>query len=363
MRPRSRTGIALALAVLVLSFLPARAAQATFPGRNGRIAFADLATGQIYAVNPDGTGLVQLTDTGPHRFAGDPAWSPDGTHIVFEKWAGDRLLLWIMDANGADKYLVADDRAGAFNFSPVYTPDGRRIVYTRCTQFAVDNGERVFTCRIYTIRTNGTGRRGVTTTDPPLEVFDFQPSISPDGTSIVFERHNQNYDGIIGQLYVMGIDGSNQQAMTAPRLEAWYPDWSPDGTQIAFSSACCRPGSRGYVMNADGTGVQRLTDTSFPHNDFQFQYSPNGNRMVFASDRALEPVCCDTDMFIMHADGSGQHRLNIGLPAPRDFSWGTAPLLSAASVPNVASISERSRPTGGRCSLVPSALRAMLGCS
>ena len=316
-------------------------------------------------MNPDGSGLAQLTHTKPGRFAGDPSFSPDGSRIVFEKGAADRALLWMMDTDGSNKHLLADDRRGTFNVTPVFTPDGTRIVYARCWQFTdATTGERHFTCRIYSIATDGSDRRGITTTKPALEVFDSGPAVSPDGSSIAIERHNQNYDGILGQLYVMGIDGSNQRALTAPELEGWGPDWSPDGTHIAFSSACCRRiGSSGYVMNANGANVQRLTTTAFLHNDVNFTYSPDGTRMVFASDRNFDDLCC-TDVFVMNADGTQQTLLAIGLPAPHDFSWGSAAPIASASgwtFPSMPAKQVSSRVAAARCSVVPWSL-TLLGC-
>ncbi len=102
----------------------AGAAQATFSGRDGRIAFWDFMTGQIYAVNPDGTGLVQLTHVAQGQTAADPAWSPDGRHVACDSDMSGAPRLWIMAANGRHAHMVAGDRASAADFLPSYTPDG-----------------------------------------------------------------------------------------------------------------------------------------------------------------------------------------------------------------------------------------------
>jgi TolB protein len=283
---------------------------------------------------------------------------------VYERAEPDRDLLWIMDADGSNKRLVVEDKAGAFDFSPVFTPDGYRIVYTRCSEYTeAATGARHFTCRIFSIATDGTDRRGITATHPPKEVFDFEPTVSPDGTTIAFTRHNHNYDGILGQIYLMGIDGSNARAITSPALEAWYPDWSPDGARIAFTSNSDRPGKAGFVMNEDGSNVVQLTHPAFPHNDFQFTLSPDGRRIVFASDRDGDPTCCDSEMFVMNADGSGQTLLDLGLPAPHDFSWGTAPLLpSRARIQPVSRIPAAVLDGRGRCAAAPTWLRPLRRC-
>jgi Tol biopolymer transport system component len=65
-------------------------AQATFPGRNGRIAYSvgpifpqePPAPSQVFTINPDGSGWRQLTDVPADKTAGSPAWSPDGSRIA-----------------------------------------------------------------------------------------------------------------------------------------------------------------------------------------------------------------------------------------------------------------------------------------
>ena len=106
--------------------LPGTPAHATWPGDNGRIVFWDFMSGQVYAVNPDGTGLAQLTHTPEGRTASEPRWSPDSTHIVFESDMGGPPRIWIMDATGGDQHQIVGDHRGFADLSPSFTPNGRQ---------------------------------------------------------------------------------------------------------------------------------------------------------------------------------------------------------------------------------------------
>src|SRR5213592_3512230 len=102
------------LAVAALAALGAAPASATFPGPNGRIAFSDYVSGQIYAVNPDGSALRQLTHTRPSRGADFPSWSPNGEKVLFSRFrndlpdGNDNSRIWIMNADGTNKRRLAD---------------------------------------------------------------------------------------------------------------------------------------------------------------------------------------------------------------------------------------------------------------
>ena len=62
-------------------------------------------------------------------------------------------------------------------------------------------------------------------------------------------------------IYVMNADGSGVVRLTKDSAEDWLPAWSPDGGRVAFASD--RDGDfEIYVMNADGSGVVQLTDNS-----------------------------------------------------------------------------------------------------
>jgi Tol biopolymer transport system component len=343
----------LAIAITAgLVLAQAGAAHATSAGRDGQIAFWDFMTGQIYAVNPDGTGLAQLTHVAQGQTAADPAWSPDGRHIAFDSDMSGAVRLWIMDANGHHLRMVAEDRPRVADFLPSYSPDGRRLVFSRCIM-----GDH---CAIYSIRVNGTHRRALT---PLRAITDTQPSVSPDGRQIAFTRFGAR--GITGQVYVMRADGSGAHPVTPPVLQGSGPRWSPTGKLITFTSNCCRPGSNIYVMHPDGTGIRRLTNTPFPHNSFQSAYAPQGDRIAFASDRRYPDFCCN-DLFVMRSNGTRETLVRTGLTGVLAPAWGTAPLAKATSgapaIPRAPSSGVIRRADGRWCRALPQVLRSQEKC-
>jgi Tol biopolymer transport system component len=356
--PRTIARLLLALVAIAGVAIVSGPAQATFPGVDGRIAFSDSTTGQIYAINPDGSGLVQLTNVHDDKFAQWPEWSPDGTHIVFDSNMSGDHRLWVMDADGGHKRLVPDVGHRSSDLVAVYTPDGKRLVFTRCSTNA---------CAIYSIGVDGHHRKALTPLQgPPFEVFDYWPSVSPDGKWIAFQRFNQNVNGIISQVYVMGPDGSDPHPITRPRLEAGVPDFSPDGNRIGFTSTCCKLGENIYTMSTDGTDVHKLTSEHFPHSSYASSYSPSGARMAYLNDDAYPDLCC-VDLFVMQSDGTQQTLLSTGLDGIQSAAWGTAPLVTADSTPMftvpIGSPSQVAARLAARCRLLPRAMRVALRCT
>jgi TolB protein len=228
--------------------------------RNGKIAF--VSGGDIWAVNPDGTGLVNLSQSAARDSY--PAWSPQGTRIVFSSNRTRSRNLWIMNADGTG--LRRLPRGGRYvDSAPSISPDGRRIAFARRIR---GNQE------IYVMNLDGTGLRRLTR----HAGIDFDPAWSPAGTEIAFWRTVRHGSAQARQIFVIGADGSGLRRLT------WGPDaaepaWSPDGKRIA----CVRAGKHAHiwVMRPDGTGQQRLT--SGPSDDDSPTWSPDGSEIAFTS--------------------------------------------------------------------------------
>jgi Tol biopolymer transport system component/CubicO group peptidase (beta-lactamase class C family) len=153
-----------------------------------------------------------------------------------------------MNVDGSDPRRLTRNQVG--DHEPDWSPDGTHIA------FASQQGEyaNIYVMNVaHALRSEGTDSsdwRQLTDTD----AHDAYPDWSPDGTQIAFcSKRDGNWE-----IYVMNADGSDQRRLTHSGAFNGAPRWSPDGTQIAFES-----NREIYVMNADGTNVRRLTDNSF----------------------------------------------------------------------------------------------------
>ena len=288
-------------------------ASATFPGKNGRIAFVQ--DGEIFTMNPDGTDIRQITHVGPDTAANWPAWSANGRAIVFnETPPGGVAELWIMNADGSKPHLLLSEPNFAEN-RPSFSPDGSRVVFGRC-DLLIGDGD---TCAIYTVASNGTDLRPVT--QFLRDTTARSPMYSPDGRTLAFILSNDSAAGFLGVTYLIEADGSNQRRVTDPAPCLIRPDWSPDGTRITLFAHLCNPENEKIaVMDADGSDVRYLTDNGkdFYHgpHDRNPAFSPDGQFIVFERN---PPDLSSSALYVMRANGS-ELRSVLVLPRPQSSS-------------------------------------------
>jgi len=290
----------------LLSFLALSAgvAHATYPGRNGRIAFVQGP--DIYTMNPDGSDVRQLTNLGPDRDSFWESWSPDGTQIAFTEYTVPNFSqgqLWVMNADGSDQHLLIAD-PDLNDERPSFTPDGSSVIFNRCRL------DRPGTCALYQISVTGGGLTAITNFE--LGIGDKSAKYSVNGSLalISFER-----DGILSAIY--GYPPSGLSRITAAALGARQPDWSPDGETLAFASHYgISVNEEIWVVSADGKALHRNTKNgedyfAGPH-DFHPSWSPQGDAIVFERDA---PDFSTLDIVVMKADGSGTTRLRTLRPS------------------------------------------------
>jgi Tol biopolymer transport system component len=265
----------------------------------GRIVFAGGGINgllDIYLYDFAVSEALNLTASVGHE--NYPRLSPDGGRVVFHAvpdgdLEGGNWDIFVINIDGSGLVRITTNPAG--DFFPAWSPDGTRIVFER--EFGVEGRD------LFVINSDGTGERRLT--DRPGD--DVAAAWSPDGELIAFTTDRDSVPGTCTQMgapecnteiYVMAPDGSNPTRLTESDGIDGFPDWSPDGTRIAFHSNRADPPWNFdiYVIEADGTDPTRITFSS--DSEGNPSWSPDGDFIVFSSDAAGNSEDIETPMLM-----------------------------------------------------------------
>jgi Tol biopolymer transport system component len=210
---------------------------------------------EIYVMNADGSGTVQLTDDDVDNGAVD--WSPDGRRIVFDAFDAEGVLQVYTMAVDALGTTATQLTTGAANGKPVWSPEGERIAF-----LSLRDGQR----ELYAMAADGSEQVNLTNDAS----FDALAAWSADGTQIAFVSDRSGDR----EIYTMAVDGSDVVRLTHDPGEDSNPSWAHDDTDIMFTSD--RGGNVDvYAMARDGSDVRNLTQN--PAWDFAPDWTPATN--------------------------------------------------------------------------------------
>jgi TolB protein len=277
------TLVAVGLLLLMLLVIDAQPAGATFPGKNGKIAYAsfDILPGgartdrEIYTINPTGGTPFQVTNN--ERQDTNPSYSPDGRKIAYAGFDG-----------GTDSDIFTINATGG-------------------TPFNVTNNN----------------------------TFDESPSYSPNANKIAYA----GFDGTDWEIYKINATGGTPIQLTNNDKNDQDPDYSPNGEKIAYThclipvsqqdpdrscAASDQPNEADYteIFTINATGGTPFNVTNNNTWDAWPSYSPNGRKIAYAHS---DGDGTDSEIYKIHHNGGTPVRVTNNDSSDGSPSWGSRP--------------------------------------
>ena len=253
------------------------------PAIQGSITFSSNRDGPVdlYVAAGTGTNAIRLTiqpgvDT-------QPVFSPDGSRIAFTSNRDGNNEIYVMNADGTGQMNITNNTAD--DQKPTWSPDGQWIAFAT---------NRDINREIYAMRSDGSSL--INLTNNPAD--DFDPSWFSDqglfvstGEWIVFTSTRD----VNQEIYIMNADGTSPQNLTNHPANDFAPAGQTGGTMIAFSSD--RDGNQEiYTMDNDGSKLANVSNN--PFQDLNPTWSPNRDYIAFVSNRDG-----NNNIYVMESNG------------------------------------------------------------
>ena len=325
----------------------------------------------IYVWSPGHGAPQRIASCSKYCYGAEFTWSPDDRQIAFV--SPDDGGIEVMNADGSDAHLVCDAKRSACGGGLMWSPDGRKLVFSFQNSMPMGPVERLGA--IWIANVDGSGVEKLTQPNcnsgttagsiPPGCAFDTSPVWSPDGRLIAFSRYSPGdhgsaptgpcgpagpirriqagkrcepaRPGITTSLEVMRADGSHLRSIYDCRTGNWCNQelasaWAPDGKAIAYAPQVDRTLSSFRITTLAGkTTTIHTCDRSGCLAPESLTWSPNGKQLTFLAG-GTPP---QRDVWVIGRDGTEMHRVAVGV----DWcclAWvGHVSLSGAKAVPNV----------------------------
>lgn len=223
---------------------------------------------RLQILDSDGYGNRPLT--GSDQDVLSPVWSPEGRRIVYTRFEEGKGSLQLMFLASGSTVTVPATRSG-LNYAAAFSPDGRALAFTRSGEGGTD---------IY--RVNIADMCCVQRLTVSRFADNLSPTYSPDGGRIAFVSTRAGPP----QIYVMSADGTDQELLASFDFGAtgssFAPEWSPDGSQVAFHRAV-EGRFQIFVLDLASRRVRQLTSAG---RNEDATWAPDGRHIAYVSSRS-----------------------------------------------------------------------------
>jgi Tol biopolymer transport system component len=236
---------------------------------------------QLCMINADGTSYLQLTDIEAHNYY--PVYSPLGGSVVYASNQNGGVFDLFLFVFEGSRLIQLTQQIGNV-VSPSFSPDGSKILFA--------NQASVGPTSLWIIDNTGENENLLYAGPNTIVAADW----SPVGNTIAFAMAVDQPDAY--EIFLMGEDGSNVRQLTRGLAGIGGSlDWSPDGKYLLIYAG--PPGDKNiFRIDVEAETATQLTNGG---NNAACSYSPDGQWIAFNSLRNNDQA----DIFIMRADGSG----------------------------------------------------------